>query len=119
MNKISEKLEILNSYSHSRMFLQVSIQEVGLLALARNLANYVLMVPFCAWLPPPGIPDDILLELCDELLAACKTFVPGHSRHSSASSATNDGPVEQETPDKFPTAISKVTKGKSYNQLYD
>jgi len=34
-------LAILNSYSHSRMFLQVGIQEVGLLALARNLADYV------------------------------------------------------------------------------
>ncbi|KAE9394507.1 hypothetical protein BT96DRAFT_998415 [Gymnopus androsaceus JB14] len=60
---------------------------------------------FCAWLPPPGIPDDILLELRNELLAACRTFVPGHSRHSSASSATSDAPVEQITPDKFPTTI--------------
>ncbi|KAE9384557.1 hypothetical protein BT96DRAFT_1007955 [Gymnopus androsaceus JB14] len=62
---------------------------------------------FCAWLPPPGIPDDILLELRDELLAACKTFVPGHSRHSSASSATSDAPVEEVTPDNFLTTISQ------------
>ncbi|KAE9384597.1 hypothetical protein BT96DRAFT_1007911 [Gymnopus androsaceus JB14] len=44
---------------------------------------------FYPWLPPPGIPDSILLELRNELLAACKTMVAGHSRHSSASSATS------------------------------
>ncbi|KAE9394508.1 hypothetical protein BT96DRAFT_998416 [Gymnopus androsaceus JB14] len=42
------------------------------------------------------------------LLATCKTFVPGHSRHSSASSAASDAPLDQVTnSDKFPTTLSQ------------
>ncbi|KAE9387912.1 hypothetical protein BT96DRAFT_947994 [Gymnopus androsaceus JB14] len=61
---------------------------------------------FCAWLPPPGIPDDILLELCVALLAACKAFVPGHSRHSSASSTASDA-----TPDNLPIYLGPCAFG--------
>ena len=46
---------------------------------------------FFPWVPPPGLPDSILLELQNEFLAtARKAIVADHSRHSSASSATSD-----------------------------
>ena len=47
---------------------------------------------FFPWVPPPRLPDSILLKLRNELLAACKAFVPTHSRHSPASSVASDAP---------------------------
>ena len=56
--------------------------------------NFVLPGTHCTffpWVPPPRLPDSILLKLQNELLAtARKAIVSGHSRHSSASSATSD-----------------------------
>lgn len=52
---------------------------------------------FYPWLPPPGLPDDILVALRQELLEACKKVVRIHSRQSSAGSATGI----EDIPDHF------------------
>lgn len=36
------------------------------------------------WLPPPGLPDAILIELREALLTVCKTFTPHCSESSSS-----------------------------------
>ena len=64
---------------------------------------------FFPWVPPPGLSDSILLKLQNELLATvCKAIVAGHSRHSSASSATSDidsSVAEDYVPGAFDTLL--------------
>lgn len=45
---------------------------------------------FYAWLPPPGLPNVMLVFIRNELIAACKQAVPCHSRNSSVDSGISD-----------------------------
>ena len=63
---------------------------------------------FFPWVPPPGLPDSILLKLRNELLATVrKAIVAGHSRHSSASSATSD----------VDSSLNDIMASKAFNRL--
>ena len=63
---------------------------------------------FFPWVPPPRLPDSILLKLRNELLAtAHKAIVSGHSRHSSASSATSD----------VDSSLTDIMAPKAFNRL--
>lgn len=65
---------------------------------------------YCPWLPPPGLPDSILVTLRDELIEACKKFVPSHSRQSSAGSASSviDAANDKTDLDKYRKLISSM-----------
>lgn len=52
----------------------------------KRLSKFVLSGThgtFSPWLPPPGLPDAILLELREALVAACHTFASAPSRTNS------------------------------------
>ena len=46
-----------------------------------------------AWIPPLEVPEEILVEIRDELLVAIQDAVSGHSRQSSGSSSDSEGLV--------------------------
>lgn len=41
-------------------------------------------------MPPPGLPNDMLVFIRNELIAASKKALPSHSRHSSVDSGISD-----------------------------
>ena len=45
---------------------------------------------FYPWVPPPGLSEDILFNLRQELIRACRKSVGTHSRQSSAGSAEGE-----------------------------
>ena len=42
------------------------------------------------WVPPPGLPDRVLIQIREDLLEACEKAVLTHSRQSSAASSGGD-----------------------------
>ena len=44
-----------------------------------------------AWIPPLEVPDEVLVELRNELLAVIEGVVGGHSRQSSGASSDLEG----------------------------
>lgn len=66
---------------------------------------------FCPWLPPPGLPDSILITLRDELIEACEKFVPSHSRQSSTGSDSSvvDAANDKSDLDKYGKLMSRMS----------